>query len=125
MMTVDVTPSPQAFSWLCASETKALAAGCFTRSSETIFAPSLVTAVCPDDLYIILSNPLGPYVRRKIFPKAMDASTSFWVTATPLVMVVLWRTILTGPRPEPSVFGGIMMTQIPSLQECCFQKRKR
>ena len=47
---VVVTPSPHASSCDWHMETSILAAGCFTRSSETIFAPSLVTAVFPSVL---------------------------------------------------------------------------
>ena len=98
-----VTPSPQAFSWDSANWTKAFAAGCFTRSSATIFAPSFVTAVWPLVLYIILSKPFGPKVPRKRSPKATAAPTSFCVTATPLVTDVVGRTMATGARPEPSL----------------------
>ena len=47
---VVVTPSPQSSSCDSAMETIILAAGCLTRSSATIFAPSLVTAVVPSVL---------------------------------------------------------------------------
>ena len=47
---VVVTPSPQASSWDSAMETIILAAGCLIRSSATILAPSLVTAVDPSVL---------------------------------------------------------------------------
>ena len=47
---VVVTPSPQASSCDSHIETSILAAGCLTRSSETILAPSLVMAVFPSVL---------------------------------------------------------------------------
>ena len=99
-----VTPSPQAFSCDSASWTNAFAAGCLTKSSATILAPSLVTAVSPLVLYIILSRPFGPNVPLSKSPKATEALTNFCVTAGPLVTEVVGRTIATGARPEPS-FG--------------------
>ena len=119
MMTVDVTPSPQAFSWLCASETKALAAGCFTRKPKQFLPhhwllPSVQMIYTSFCLIHWAHMSDAKYFRKQWMRLiAGDCHYSYGCTAK-----------VTGPRPEPSVFGGIMMTQIPSLQECCFQKEK-
>ena len=72
-----VTPSPAASSCASPRLTNAFAAGCFIINSETILAPSFVIATSPLLLYIILSSPFGPYVRRRIFPNAIAAEMSF------------------------------------------------
>ena len=119
-----VTPSPQAFSCDCASATNAFAAGCFTNNSATIFAPSLVTAVCPFVLYIILSRPFGPKVPANKSPKAIAAPTNFLVTSTPEVTDVVGETIATGARPEPSFGSDIIPWARPRLDEPSFNYRQ-
>ena len=100
---VPVTPSPQEFSCDSAIPTSICPAGCFTISSATILAPSLVTAVRPSVLLkSILSNPRGPYVERKISASPLATAMSFSWTAVPLVTLVSSRRITTGGLPEPS-----------------------
>jgi hypothetical protein len=56
----EVVPSPAAMSWLFASSTNILAAGCVTSILFRIVAPSFVIVTSLFALTSILSIPLGP-----------------------------------------------------------------
>ncbi len=62
MMTAVVVPSPTSSSWVLATSTSILAAGCSMSISLRIVTPSLVTTISPNPSTSILSIPLGPRV---------------------------------------------------------------
>ncbi len=57
-----VVPSPHSASWVLATSTTILAAGCCTSISFRMVTPSLVMTTSPMVLTSILSIPLGPRV---------------------------------------------------------------
>ena len=100
---VAVTPSPLISSCVLPIETIILAAGCLTRSSATILAPSFVTAMLPSVLYSILSRPRGPKVGRRISENTLAAAIIFSCTSVPLVILVWSLTMRTGAAGPDSV----------------------
>ena len=88
MSIVAVTPSPLISSCVLPIETIILAAGCLTKSSDTILAPSFVTAILPSVLYSILSRPRGPKVGRRISENTLAAAIIFSWTSVPFVIFV-------------------------------------
>ena len=60
MMTEVVVPSPTSWSWVFATSTSILAAGCWTSISLRMVTPSLVMTTSPMESTSILSIPLGP-----------------------------------------------------------------
>src|SRR5579871_3475265 len=64
MMTAVVVPSPHSWSWVLATSTSILAAGCSTSISLRIVTPSFVTTTSPMESTSILSSPRGPRVDR-------------------------------------------------------------
>ena len=101
-----VTPSPQASSCEFPIETIILAAGCLTRSSATILAPSLVMAVVPSALYSILSSPRGPKVGLSRSENTCAALISLSWTSAPLVTLVWSFTMVTGGLAAPSLMDS-------------------
>ena len=74
-MTLVVVPSPTSASWVLATSTSILAAGCWTSISLRMVTPSLVMTTSPTESTSILSIPLGP----RLLLTALEIAMAAWM----------------------------------------------
>ena len=88
MITAVVVPSPTSSSWVLATSTSILAAGCSISISLRIVTPSLVTTMSPSPSTNILSIPFGPRVVLTVSASALPAKMLFLCASLPRSLLV-------------------------------------
>ena len=101
--TLVVVPSPHSVSWVLATSTTILAAGCWTSISFRMVTPSLVMTTSPMVLTSILSIPLGPRVDLTASATALAAEMLLNCASLSLLLSVPSLSTMTGWFPLPYI----------------------
>ena len=100
-MTLVVVPSPTSASWVLATSTSILAAGCWTSISFRMVTPSLVMTTSPTESTSILSIPLGPRLLLTASEIALAAEMLLNWASLPFSLFVPSLRMITGALPIP------------------------
>lgn len=96
MITAVVVPSPTSLSWVLATSTIILAAGCCMSISSSIVRPSLVMVTSPKLSTSILSMPFGPSALLTVSATMRAASMLACWASRPLLLLAPSRKMSTG-----------------------------
>ena len=96
MITAVVVPSPTSSSWVFATSTNILAAGCSMSISFNIVTPSFVTTTSPSPSTSILSIPFGPSVVLTVSANTFPANMLFLCASLPKALVVPSGKMING-----------------------------
>ena len=99
IITAVVVPSPTSSSWVLATSTNILAAGCSISISFKIVTPSLVTTISPSPSTNILSIPFGPNVVLTVSASTFPAKILFLWASLPTDLFVPSGKIKIGCPP--------------------------
>ncbi|OPX58776.1 MAG: hypothetical protein A4E30_01431 [Methanomassiliicoccales archaeon PtaB.Bin215] len=110
--TAVVVPSPHSSSWVLATSTSILAAGCSTSISFNMVTPSLVMTTSPMESTSILSIPRGPRVLLTASAMALAAMMLLYWASLPFSRLEPSLSISIGAFPIAMLLTSLGINQI-------------